>query len=473
MAARKPLYMTDTAWTEEMTTSDSMTLGGLTLGGNLVMGSNKITGLANGTDSGDAINKSQLDLAILYGGHVKELVLHKNQLVNAEGVLAAIALVMDDQPVSGDTIIITNGTTTRTYGAATGGDVQYAIGGTLAATMGNLATAITGDATGAWDSDYSSALTSIDADGAVVIYELDSAAVASKLYGTWATPANCKVVNYYAETEYSKITKSEMPGSLPANTNFGFHRLPAAVIAGEIHWAKADDVAYYWDDDTSAWVTMSGAGSIIEATAASGGGVKGKATYDSNYGLSVASGVVKLDIAASNPGLQFATGDLQVKPNTAKGVTVSGDGIETKVDGTTITYDGSGNMQAIVSNEAPKIENTMTASEAIAIGDPVYQTGTVNKVGKADASTDAKSYVIGIARTAATNDGDPVEVCTAGTCAAIWGGTGTTGSRYFLQPSHGIGTGLPGAGKRVIEIGVAKNTNDMFVRIIDWGKQAA
>lgn len=61
MAERKPLFMDQTeGYHEEMATTDSITLGGLTMnGGNIAMGNNKITGLAAGTADGDAIAYGQ------------------------------------------------------------------------------------------------------------------------------------------------------------------------------------------------------------------------------------------------------------------------------------------------------------------------------------------------------------------------------------------------------------------------------
>ena len=59
MAARKPLFMAADGFSEEMAIADEMTLGGLTMGGNVVMASNKITGLGAGSASGDALAYGQ------------------------------------------------------------------------------------------------------------------------------------------------------------------------------------------------------------------------------------------------------------------------------------------------------------------------------------------------------------------------------------------------------------------------------
>ena len=41
------------------------------------------------------------------------------------------------------------------------------------------------------------------------------------------------------------------------------------------------------------------------------------------------------------------------------------------------------------------------------------------------------------------------------------------------QATGGIGTSLPSAGNRVIQVGKAENATDLFVDIIDYGKKAA
>ena len=71
---------------------------------------------------------------------------------------------------------------------------------------------------------------------------------------------------------------------------------------------------------------MSGTAGIPDATAASGGGVKGKITVDSDYGLDVASGVLSIDLA-TNPGLEFSSGDLTAKVDTNAGLELSASGI--------------------------------------------------------------------------------------------------------------------------------------------------
>lgn len=393
MATRKFLYGGALGYSREADPTDDIALGGLAMSGGIDMNSNKVTelaaatasgdalsyaqsgaslsglsitdsalamnsqkisGLANGTVASDAVNKAQLDLAVINGGRVRELLVHQDQLDNTEGVLAASSLVIATQPVSGDVITLTDGVTTRIYGATTGGDVQYAIGGTVAITMANLAAAIDGDGSGAWSAVFSTDLVSIGADGVVVVMEKDNDAGASEVYGTWATPASIQYVDYTDEAEYNKKATVNLPGSDPAATNFGIRRTQASLVAGEMHYVENDDIIYGWDDDDNLWFTMSGGGSIVDATSAAGGGTKGKITADENYGLSILTGILKIDVAADR-GVGFdGSGNLEVKENTSAGieVTSSGIGIDLAAANPALGFDGSGDLEVLADTSA-------------------------------------------------------------------------------------------------------------------------
>lgn len=159
MAERKPLFMSADGWSEEMAQADSLTLGGLTMGGAIAMGTNKITGLGSATADGDAlafgqtganlaglsidtssltmggqkitglangspasqdaVTVAQMEAAITTGASFKEPVHVHSQLVNGGtgvgGIRAAELIKFAAQPAVGDTITLKNGTLTRTY----------------------------------------------------------------------------------------------------------------------------------------------------------------------------------------------------------------------------------------------------------------------------------------------------------------------------------------------------------------------
>jgi hypothetical protein len=359
------------------------------------MNGTKVTELGTPTAAGDATTKSYVDTLVTMGVTWREIVLSSNQLTNAAGIKSASALTMASNPASGDTIVLTNGTNTRTYGAGTGGDVQYAIGGTIAITMQNLATAIAGDvhADAAWTSTFFlTTLAGIDADGVVLIMEDSSASALSKVYGTWATPANCKIVDYTSATDYISGTLVNMPAAAPTNANFGFHRAAASCNPGELHQTRAEDTLYAWDQDTSAWVAVSGASSIPDATSASGGGVKGKVTFNSDFGLQVNSGVAKI-LLASNPGMSVSSSGLTallktdagvgkdanglyVVGNTSAGISVGASGVGVSLYSTNpgLSFDVGGGLQVKydgshgVITGASGLEVEIEASKGLAVG---------------------------------------------------------------------------------------------------------
>lgn len=392
MALQRFLYADSNGYARQAPASDSLELGGLTMGGDIAMGSNGITGLADADSAGDAIaygqsgaslagldlsadldmnsnnianvadatlshhavNLSQLQSAVITGGTIKELLLHEDQLDDSAGVLAAVALTMANNPSSGDTITLTDGTTTRTYGAGSGGDVQFTIGATVADTMANLVSAIEGDGSAIWGAAFTTDLDAIDTDGVVVIIEDANTGTAPEIYGTWSTQADCQIVDFTGETEYTKKTTSDLPSSDPAATNFGMRRVVGSLTPGELHYVENNDVIYGWDEDADTWNTFSGSTSIPDATAASGGGIKGKITVDSDYGLSVTTGILRIDVA-SDRGIGFdGSNDLEIKENTNAGleVTASGIGIDLAATNPALSFDGSGDLQVDVDTTA-------------------------------------------------------------------------------------------------------------------------
>ena len=150
-------------------------------------------------------------------------------------------------------------------------------------------------------------------------------------------------------------------------------------------------------------------------------------------------------------------------------------GLKSRVDGTTIVINASNQLEAAgatSAEEAKKIENTFAVSAVnLTPGMPVY-VSAADTVDKADTDTDAHSRVIGVSRLAVTAPAS-VEVVTVGLVPSVWAGTGVSGSPYYLANTGGLSVSLPAGAKRVIQIGVAKNTNDLIVRLYDFGKKAA
>jgi hypothetical protein len=566
MATRKPLFLGEVG-AEEMAAADDIALGGLAMSGNITMGSNKITGLAAatasgdalsygqsggslagltltgdlavgdnqitglaaGTDPDDAVNKAQLDSAVINGGQVKEQVLHENQLNDTEGVLAATVLTMANNPTAGDTIIITDGTTTRTYGATSGGDVQYTIGATVADTMSNLAAAIDGDGSAIWGAAFL-LLESIDTDGVVVIVEDDNDGTASQIYATWATQADIQYVNFGGADQYNSSTLAAMPSSAPGSTNFGFRRTTASLVTGEMHNARNNDTMYSWDDDAATWQQMNGSGSIPDATSASGGGIKGKVTVDREYGLLVNSGILRMSLA-SNKGLGFdGGGDLQGIADTTAGMEITASGfaidiaattpglgfdgsgdLEVKLDGTTLEKTATGlrvkglpslfevngvavgatvtaanldtltdgsNADALHSHTisaTTRLEDELTAEEALNQGDPIEWGTTNNQVRQCRANTTARVDCMAVVEESGGISASGTGTCVrAGVAVGVLSGA-TVGDRIYVGNTGGLVTGIGSvsAGNHVIFVGTAKNATDLEVKPQYIGKKAA
>jgi len=473
---RVVVYDTTLNVPDELTSADRASFPGgfVNAGAAGEMGSQKLTGLADGTLATDAVNLGQLDSAVIAGGNVKEALLHEDQIDNAEGFLGAIALVMAAQPVSGDLITTDDGTTTRTYAAVAGGDVTYAIGGTAALTMQNLVDAINGDGSATVTAALTTDLLGI-APVVVVLTEKDNdLGTGHELYGVWTTQANIDVVDFTGELDYTKKTLTDMPAASPAGTNFGVRRTQAALTDGEMHFVLNNDVIYSWDDAANVWNVMSGSASIPDATGGSGGATKGKLTIDTDKGLSITAGVLSANIDAVT--IDFSGGAMQVTGvpanfevnGVAVGATVTAANLDDLTDGS--NADALHVHAGAVAIEAPKVENTYVAQATVAAGDPVHFAAN-NEVAPSDAATltGIGAQVMGVARTgaAATN---PIEVVTVGPCAGVLSGA-AFGDDYFLENGTGLTNGTPtGTGKRRLwKVGYAINATDLFVELQDLG----
>ena len=534
MAARKPLFLSSEGYSEEMNVADSMQLGGLTMTGNIAMGTNKITGVADGTVDSDAINKGQLDQAVISGGTVKEMLMASEQLDNTDGIYAAMLAFFANQPISGDVITITDGTVTRTYGAAAGGDVQFSIGATVADTMQNFATAVATDGTASWTAVFTTEFDEVNATGVVMIID-DATTAASqnpiRAYGTFGTQADLQVVEYSDGTtpdqDYRSNTSTTAVTTDPGNGRVGLQRQAAALADGDIHYTREDDVLWSWDDSDNVWQQMSGAGSVPTATSASGGGVQGKWTADSDKGLVIVAGVGEVNIDAVTLDFDATTKKIEVTGlpslfeinGTAVGATVDAAALDTLTDGSNAdgehvhgsagislnhsdlggigTDDHHAQSHTIASHSdtsatGPELDELTDGStttlhyhagasgqaadwnvdSAVAVADPVYWTSTGDRIAKADAGTVATTRPFGVSIDAQAVVGSPATIVSLGVAASVFVGA-TPGTRYYLGVGGGLTATRPvGSGNRVIQMGFAKNATDLWVEISDYGRVA-
>ena len=149
--------------------------------------------------------------------------LDSSQSVANNGTLRqAGVFYLTGNPTSGDTLVLTDGTTTRTFGFGAGGDVTVTIGATVADTMTELESAIATDVAGPWLAILSTGLTGISSN-VLVIYRDDQTADSfpDRMYGTLTTPAFGQYVNYAGETDYSSTTSVQLLGADPGAKQFG------------------------------------------------------------------------------------------------------------------------------------------------------------------------------------------------------------------------------------------------------------
>lgn len=200
-------------------------------------------------------------------------VLSAGQLDDAnDAVSQAGVFFLQEQPTSSDTLSITDGSTTRTYGFGAGGDVTVTIGATVDDTLANLASSITGDGSGLWDADLEVTLQSInDGTGSVtagyvvVVYRANQSAASfdDRMFGSFTTGVP-SYVNYNGLGTYSSTTVAALPGADPAQKEFGPGQNNPS--QGEAHVTLDDDSQYVYDADGTQWVQISGTGSITAGT---------------------------------------------------------------------------------------------------------------------------------------------------------------------------------------------------------------
>lgn len=302
--------------------ADTLTISQTGSGGSAAFNFNsrKLSGVTDGALSSDAATVGQMtaaiDLAVVTGGRLKEAVLVETQISDSLGIRAAAAFYLSAVAADGDSFIIKNNSNTETWTfASVNGANQPAFGASAAQSMQNLAARITTDST-IWGAVWvPTLLASMNAGGIVVIYEKNTAAgtSSSRFYGTFATASSAQAVFYNTLSEYkTNAAAIELPATDPAAGRFGFRRTLLNLLNGEIHYSHDTDSLKSWDADGGTWLTLS-SGGLPDGTAASGGGIKGKLTVDSDFGLAVSGGV--LSAKTDGEGLGFSAGNLAILLN--------------------------------------------------------------------------------------------------------------------------------------------------------------
>ena len=217
--------------------------------------------IANGTIDISKFNTTTQN-AITAGKTWKELLLASQQVLGGAsgGVLQAMLIAFDGNPVATDTFILTDGTTTETFtfqaGASAGFGVQ--VQGTAALTLAELVARINANST-LWSALDTTQLVNYFAGAyanQAVVYRTLVSVAADRIHGVVTTATDIKVVEFATgDQDYAILsgTESNIPAADPAAKRFGFGRVEASLVTNETHLAVENNGTYTWDDNDQLW----------------------------------------------------------------------------------------------------------------------------------------------------------------------------------------------------------------------------
>lgn len=281
--------------------------------------------------------------------------------------------------------------------------------------------------------------------------------------------------------------------------------------------AEVDDGMTTWVGEGTAyadtrWTLITNDPITVDTTSLEFTQTAGPGSFTGGNGIDITGASISVDLA-TNPGLQFNSGELEFLPDTARGLNKdgvgafvklaaagsgtgglefdgSGDiqieltaspgleltatGLQALVDTTTIQINGSGELEVIGAGDANRVANVFTANSAIAVGDAVQWGGLNDRVVESDAARSATGLQkpFGIAESAAASAGNTLDVVSHGVATGVISGA-TVGDRYYLQSGGGIGTTVPSGDVDIIMVGYAVNATDLFVDVNILGKKVA
>lgn len=438
MAEVRLLYMdaTDGFPTEIDPTADSITLAGLTMGGDIAMGSNKVTGLAAGTASGDAVTFGQFDAAIngldykasvrvasqadlsasfAAGGGANG----NGQLTGAPGTIDGVVLAQGDRVLVKDqTAGLENGiyvvtATTTTWDRADDFDED--------AEVTDGATVWVGEGSNTGDTRWT--LTTNDP------------ITVNTTAQTWVQTSGSGSVTGGDGIDVTGTTVSVDLSSTPG----------LEFSSGELQ------------------VLVDPAGAILRQAA----GI----SVNVGDGIAISTNAIVVDLA-TDPGLEFNGGDLRVLVNPAGAIERVTAGLGVIVDGITIQINGSNELEVIGAGDANRLTNSFTAQVTVALGDPLIATTTNDEVALADAAGAATTRrFVGLAKAAATAT-NPVDVISDGLAVGVLTGGGfSAGEPVFIANGGGLTDTRPAAsGDHVYYLGRAVNADDLLLQPQYFGR---
>ena len=245
----------------------------------------------------------------------RELVLHSDQLDDAEGLLPGTVVTLAAN-LAGDEVLNLKMGSAATETFTEG--VDFSAGANVNATLANLATAINAgtDFTAVVVTDGS--LSEIggavaDADHVLVIYRTDddNPDDALRIWDSGST--NYRYIDFDDGAYIGDSSDLEaLPAADPTDTNFGVGRELTDLAANECHFARDADIGYTWDGDSEAWTAIA------------------SATYTEGDGVSITGTAIAVDLA-ENQGLEFSSGELKTKLD-GSSLSVGADGLRVASD---------------------------------------------------------------------------------------------------------------------------------------------
>ena len=436
----------------------NVTFPGLTLTGNLAMAGAKITGLAEGVNSGDLITKNQMDN--MTSG---------NYWLDPVVVLKMVDDSLETSPsgVDGNAYVVA-GTGGDWSGFDVGDLVEYDSGWNLIVaddtgepptgtrvivTSSSAAGSFSGKENQVAEYNGTSWDFTVPSTGHSVLVTDDDSMYNSKGYvytgSAWTEFTGGNQITAGDGLVRSENTISADPGD---GVTFDTAKLAVDVVAdGGIGWPA-----------TNLGVTLASASGLEFSTGAMQFDVK------SDGGLQIGAGglSIKLD-TTSETTLAISDGNGLYVTGLPSQFTVAGSAVSTDVTPANLLALTNGSLTSLhthssLPSEAGRLEETAwTATAALAKGDPAYLDSTNDYVDKAEAGTAAKAFPVGIARTAITQD-ETGPICYGGHCPDVISAA-TAGDRYYLGSSGGLTTTIPASGNYIVLMGFAVNATDLWV----------
>ena len=236
----------------------------------------------------------------------------------------------------------------------------------------------------------------------------------------------------------------------------------------------------------SGWTLTTNDAIVVDTTSLTFAQFSSTVTYTFDQGLLYTGGAitVELDTAAAaqtagagggSSGLEFdvntAAGKLRAAVNATGGLERTASGLAAKLDGSSLVSGASG-LKTVWSPQ--RRDATFVSNEALTAFHPVAMSTTADRVQQARGNSDPRAKVIGLNLTTAGAAGVALEVVEGGVVLGAIAAA-TAGDVFYAAAAGGLtaANAPPGAGNRVIQVGIAKNATDLIVQIIDYGKRAA